>query len=312
MSSPNSSSAYDDKGCPILPPGYVINLNSTTGWTAVPAFVLAGICIIYFGVFVSNLIRANQSSAKDVYPTKTRATFIYVTSFSAFRAIGFILRGIAASADGGPKLGLYITVLVFQSLGFLPLIQLLLDTTSDWLSFVSGGNMGGLFGKIQRYLRIILIAIVCVAVTGAVWVAQAAPCLPSNTAVTIRNVSLWLIACLTWIAFLFSFRLARHPLGGTPTSYLLLVQSLLLIVRTSYSLIYYLRTDILRDETAFYLMSILPEILFAAPFLLGVMYVGEHYVVDTNAAKVDQESQAHGQQGYPMQHQGHQGQTAYY
>ncbi|KAJ3194784.1 hypothetical protein HK101_001903 [Irineochytrium annulatum] len=271
-SSSSSNSGVDDKGCPIVPAGFTIRLVS---WASLPAYVASGVFVILLLVFAANLIRAYSN--KDRFRPRARTAFTLLTSFALFRALGFILRAVSATMDNGPGLALYITVLVFQSMGFLPLLQLLLDATSEWLNHVQGGPSGGLFGKIQRYLRIIVVITVTVAITGAVWVAQAAPCLPSPTAVNIRNASLWMIAALTWVSVLFALRLGGSGGPGGLVA-LLVIQGLLLTVRTSYNLVYYLRTDMFRDEPSFYLLSILPEVLFALPFLAGATYVSDTYM----------------------------------
>ncbi|KAJ3194130.1 hypothetical protein HK101_003422 [Irineochytrium annulatum] len=273
-SSPPSPAAADGSipsdanGCPILPPGTIINLAASHGWTSTPAYLTSAVYALLFVVLLIHLA---------LTPWRLRGgRMSHVLAMAALYAVvrfaGLLCRGLAAVAPEGPSIGMFITVLVLQAAGFLPLIKILLNTLLDWLGAVkSSSSYQTAYRAYRRFLDFVILGIVAVAITGAVWVGQAAPCQPSPTAVLIRNVSLWAIVGIAGLALLLSLRVAYFPIG-----FWLFIQALLMGLKAAYNVMVVLYPPWFAAEFYFYLLALLPEFLFVAPFAMGKVYLADY------------------------------------
>ncbi|KAJ3193363.1 hypothetical protein HK101_004952 [Irineochytrium annulatum] len=274
MNSSTTGAFMDSNGCMVLPPGTTINLAAQKMWTAEYAWIATGVFGAFMLLAVFNLLSAHKYSHNG----KARPLFLLLSLFALFRTAGFATRGWAATISGGPSIPLFISVLVLQAAGFLPLLKILFQVSSEWASTGTKSKTArGVFKALPRVLDVLLFITVSAAITGASWVgqAQASLCTPSNIAVTIRNVSILMISALTWIGVIIT--LSVILMTRKRIAIWLFVQALLLAVRTSYTLIStLLMPTILQDEVSFYFMSIVPEALFVAPFIAGLYFLDRY------------------------------------
>ncbi|KAJ3194861.1 hypothetical protein HK101_001752 [Irineochytrium annulatum] len=267
---------YDSNNCPIYPPGYVPDSNPL-GWSDVAAWVFGVVYAIAFAVIAYHLFSCFSVKFTDALHPKTRrlarTVYGWMTFYGLVRVLGFLAKGYYIDVAKGST-GWLITALVLQGTGFLPLIHVVLDVTSDWVLKLIG-TLPGIPGLIQRRLNLLVTLTVVFVAYGATSVASAAPCMPSSSATNIRNISLWLVAGLSWIAIAYSGLLLMRETKGTFV--ILMLQSIMMVIKTTYNLLYNLQND-LHGDTAFYLVSILPEVLFTLPLLLGPRFVVNNYL----------------------------------
>ncbi|KAJ3155350.1 hypothetical protein HK101_001554 [Irineochytrium annulatum] len=270
---------FDDKGCPLYPPGYVDPVNPY-GWSTPAAFVGAGISILYLLTFVRALMKCygpSSTAGHSVVRTPRRARLIrrvfgHMALYALVRTVGFFLKGTSVVQGAGSNLA--VPALVFQSLGFLPLIHVILAVLEDWIDS-RVGKLEGPLGAIYPRLSLLTTCTFVTAGAGAIMASSSGLCRPSDTAKLVRDTGLWLVALISWLSTCLAIRLAitqdRHP-----SITVCVIQSLLMVARTSYGLVHSLQGG-LAGEADLYLCGMLPEWLFCLPLLCGYQWVSMRY-----------------------------------
>ncbi|KAI9202489.1 uncharacterized protein BJ171DRAFT_514399 [Polychytrium aggregatum] len=268
------------------------------GWTFVPAVVASAIFVATDLILLFNLVRCKTRPA--------RPTFYIMIAWATFRAAGMISRALLTTDAFASNLGLLITAEVLMSVALLPLVRTLsanlvrVNKSIIHLKHGHGQNQGqgqasashrvnslgrrelGKLDRIQGASSILLFIIITALITGAVWILNTPPGVPVDpTATTLRLAGSWGIAVFTWIQFavcgwtlLEALRLPRPAQSGSyvvANSSILVLQVVMLIVRTGYGL--YSNGAVgtapaVIPEATFYVLSLLPELVYASPFLM--------------------------------------------
>ncbi|KAJ3329563.1 hypothetical protein HDU76_007638 [Blyttiomyces sp. JEL0837] len=284
-----------------------INFATFSGWTSSWAWAFTPIFGLYILAFTFLLLKYSR-------PKVTRTSFIICLVWAVLRTIGVLLRGVAASGDNGTNLALFITAQIILSCGLLPLYNLNLKhiaTSVNTITKFDSTFHAGIYTRYQRFLNSLLTIAISLLITAASWIAtsqSSPPYTVSDIPFTLRKVGviiLLLLAVLPLVAcrFVVGWVQQYQGNGGSMvaglsverfrfTQIVLILQAFVLTVRTSYSVATAFQNSY-KDETAFYLLSFIPEIIFMGFFVVYPTLMEEFESPETvNVNKTSSDSEA--------------------
>ncbi|KAJ3411288.1 hypothetical protein HDV05_002434 [Chytridiales sp. JEL 0842] len=250
--------------------------------TSIPiAFAVAAIYLLLaipFTLYCSN---------KSITTRASRFSYAFLIGYCVIRLIGLILRGMVPMQHLADTKPLIIAASVFSSLGFLPLLRMIQNHTLNWVEMVNSSSSVSTkvirtrysTARFQRFLGVVIFVAVSLSITGISWESSDPNAGPIPH--TLKVIATWMLAALTWVPTLVAligfFKVVRGQVEDPKlkaNNLILLVQNILLVIKTTY-LLYLLDTAtkaFLCQDVYSYLFNMLPEILFVLPFVLqGVM-----------------------------------------
>ncbi|KAJ3281985.1 hypothetical protein HDU79_010320 [Rhizoclosmatium sp. JEL0117] len=221
------------------------------GFDSLPLAII-GACIsaLYLCTASYNMAKGSSSAV--------RWTFFYFVLWGLFRTIGFTLRAVALTGDNGTNLGLTVTAQSLSSIGYLPLVRVLV---SGSFSCVKNGHPSFPTERLQRFVSILFLVFTGLIInyisksTGAADLTQ--------TDLALRDVAYWgltlFAACPTLYA-IYSISVGNVRL--IKVSQVILVQGILLLIKIGFSLYKVYNDGNPKEESFYYLFTVLPEYLY--------------------------------------------------
>ncbi|KAJ3111320.1 hypothetical protein HK100_002731 [Physocladia obscura] len=192
-----------------------------------------------------------------------RPIYNWLIGWGVLRLVGFVLRAVCLTGSLGSNSTLVITTQVFLSIGYIPLLKVFIQNVFIIAKVV---HPKAPYGPIERLVNLLTLAfVVCI----IVYLNMYFPDLPNpitSTEQTLRDAAYWGLTALAALPTLYIFRVLGD-VRFTKVVTTLLIQGALLLIKIGFSL-YKNYQGGLNDEIYFYLLTILPEFLYMAFYLL--------------------------------------------
>ncbi|KAI9352990.1 hypothetical protein DFJ73DRAFT_925794 [Zopfochytrium polystomum] len=234
------------------------NLASLAGWTTAPAFAFAGVFLACLVAIVAVILRPALQNKKNGGSRILARVGYLATAWAAVRLVYMVLRGSATLGDIGTNVGLFATVQAFSSFGLLPLTSINLTHADIIRDFPSEHARV----RVRHILNFLLVVVVTIAVTGAVYLSvesSTPPYTVGSTAYYLRDTAAWSLLALNALPILSVLRARRRDVPPQVAA-VVAVQALLLSVKSAYAITFNL-TGNLSGEIAYYGFSMATEIV---------------------------------------------------
>ncbi|KAI9203379.1 uncharacterized protein BJ171DRAFT_510537 [Polychytrium aggregatum] len=272
-----------------------VDYAALMGWTMLPAAISAGIFAVVDLAFIF------YWRACRIPPA--RRTLFHLVLWATFRTAAMVCRTMLNFDQYASNLTLFIVTELLMSLAMFPLIRITIANlfkVNESVIFLKHAfseqyNAGGrrnhstlgrreLAGlkRLQDMTSIVILLVVVDLIAAIIWIMNTpAGTPPDPTAVTMRLGGTWAVAGISWLELLAAgytlmvsqalpFQ-ARTGSFVVSCSQILIYQSLALTVRTGYKLYsvgVFGPAPVTVPEIIFFTLDLLPELLFALPFLM--------------------------------------------
>ncbi|KAJ3089735.1 hypothetical protein HK100_007666 [Physocladia obscura] len=218
------------------------------------------------------------------FNTPKRPIYTWLIGWGVLRVIGFVLRAVCLTGSQGSNVGLVILTQMFLSIGYIPLLKVFIQNIFIIAKTVRPTTP---YNNIERIVNLLTIIFVGCAIVYLEFYFNTFPI--TTTGQILRDVAYWGFIALAALPTLYVLSKAgdtRFKKVVAP----LLIQGALLLVKIAFSLYknYY---GGLNNEIYFYLLTILPEFLYMAFYIVPAYFVDQM----TSASGVDKTQQGPGE-----------------
>ncbi|KAJ3031139.1 UNVERIFIED_CONTAM: hypothetical protein HDU68_006270 [Siphonaria sp. JEL0065] len=242
------------------------------------AIISTVICTAFFCILIYNTTKASSSFV--------RWTYFYFTGWGLLRVVGFTMRTVCLVGDNGMNFGLCITAMVFGSIGYIPLVKVLVQNVFSiaktkypslpyiHLERVVSLFFWGLTGCVIAFLNLYL------------------PNLPAEATasqVILRDFGYWGLALLAVLPTVFGLcHVIGQPIQIQQLSQVIIVLGLLMTLKMSLALYKNYHPKDAKEEVFFYTINFLPELVYMV-FYLHPGIANEFAEVERGVVTVDKE-----------------------
>ncbi|KAJ3067617.1 hypothetical protein HDU98_009159, partial [Podochytrium sp. JEL0797] len=235
-----------------FPPGFNI-ASKVFHFDSLPLAIASTIVsVLLLAAFAFYAVKASASAARTIY--------LYFVAWSTVRAIGFALRAACLVGDNTENLTLCIVAMVFNSIGFIPLLKALVMNAFACAKFLFPGFQS--FKLAQRISDLLFLGFTGMLIA---YLNMYLPNIPSPITPTeelLRDIAYWGLTALAVLPTLFAiFAVFKGVDPVKRPAQVLIVQGLLLTIKISFSL-YKNYNNGPNDEIYFYLLTFLPELVY--------------------------------------------------
>ncbi|KAJ3067620.1 hypothetical protein HDU98_009162 [Podochytrium sp. JEL0797] len=240
----------------------------STGFDYARAFNFDSLPLAIAGTILSLLFTAATTfhALKPSSPG-VRTIYLYFVSWSVLRTVGFGLRTACLVGANNQNVVLCANALVFSSIGFIPLLKVLIMNVLSCYKFLLPHLPPAFFSRVQKATTLAFLACTAliIAYMNLYMPKLPAPISPRETAM--RDVAYWGLVVLTVAPTVGAVVLAMRGVDALKRPALVLtLQGLLLTLKMGFAL-YQMDHNGPNSEAYFYALSYLPELLYMVAYV---------------------------------------------
>ncbi|KAJ3076891.1 hypothetical protein HDU98_010986 [Podochytrium sp. JEL0797] len=259
----------------MFPPGYIPDYPVLASWDS------STLAFVFMSIFIGMLFATTFNLILKAKTRHTKSVFLYLAAFCVMRIVAFALRGYDLLGEHGQKYSTYTAAQIIVSVGFMPLAEVLTFNVAQATYIIYEMSR-------RNYIRVRILIMALFGIFGAcvtAYVIDFTLNKPFGAKVPDYPLDLWLREIgfngLFLICIYTLFASLRNAFSATknthiPSEFLLRLrnamlvvafQSFLMVIKLSYITFRNWKPQEFKQESAWYALSIVPELVFMLFFM---------------------------------------------